>query len=88
MEVPLKSFNAFQNFKAKVHLVYYLNRKKQKLLANFGTTEWLICLVAVVKVMRGYWLLNLCPMKLLQNIYFTVSTLLFDLLVLRMSASD
>ena len=50
-------------------------RKKQDLLGSSGITDWQIYLVAVMRVMKGYLSLNLCPMTHLQSTYSIVSSL-------------
>lgn len=47
-------------------------RRKLGQLVGFVIKDWQICLVVVVKAMRGCSWLNICPMKHLQNTFSIV----------------
>ena len=65
------SFYSIYNIIVIIFLLHNY-RKKQNQLVSYATRDWQICLGFVVKMMRDYLWLNLCPMKHLQNIFFTV----------------
>ncbi|XP_048422030.1 serine/threonine-protein kinase BSK7-like isoform X1 [Pyrus x bretschneideri] len=46
--------------------------RKQDWSVTSATIDWSICLVVVVKVMKGCLRRNICPMKHLQSIFFIV----------------
>ncbi|XP_048422031.1 serine/threonine-protein kinase BSK3-like isoform X2 [Pyrus x bretschneideri] len=47
--------------------------RKQDWSVTSATIDWSICLVVVVKVMKGCLRRNICPMKHLQSIFFILS---------------
>ncbi|RVX09002.1 putative serine/threonine-protein kinase [Vitis vinifera] len=53
-------------------MMQYCAWKKQDLLGSSEITDWQICLVVVLKEMRGYLSQNLCPMTHLQSTCFIV----------------
>lgn len=73
---------ATPSFQLMRTIFFHNSRRKQDQLVSFVTKDWQICLVVVVKEMRGCLWQNTCPMKHLQSTFSIVRAPVIYVLIL------